>query len=301
MTVPDPHEALMRRTAFLMPAFNPRPDELSRSLASMLAQTEAADIVIVDDGSKRPVSELVEPRDGVFVLRLDRNVGITAALNHGLAWIAERGYAYVARMDCDDLCKPERIALQQAHMDRNPDLDMIGAFADVVDEEGNHLFFEGTSGGPDAIAHKLFDAAAYKHPTFFYRVATVARLGAYSSRYPHAEDYEFLRRLSARGKIDCLDDVLIIYEKNTTGISGRNRRRQLWSRLMIQLAYFSPLRLAAWLGALRTLVTLMVPARIWARLARLYWQQRARRKGFALARCHVFWIGPSIGDIVGLL
>ncbi len=291
----------MRRTAFLMPAYNPRPDELSRSLASMLAQTEPADIVIVDDGSKRPVSELIAPREGIFVLRLDRNVGITAALNHGLAWIAERGYDYVARMDCDDLCTPERIALQQAHMDANPGLDMVGAFADVVDETGNHLFFEGTSGGHTAIARKLFDAAAFKHPTFFYRVATVARLGAYSATYPHAEDYEFMRRISARGTIDCLDDVLVIYEKNSTGISGRHRRRQLWSRLIIQLAYFAPLRPAAWLGALRTLVTLMVPAPIWARLARFYWQQRARRKGLAVARSHVFWIGPSIGDIVGLL
>jgi glycosyltransferase involved in cell wall biosynthesis len=295
---------MMRRTAFLMPAYNPSPEELLRSLESMLDQTEPADIVIVDDGSRGPVSELIAPRDGIHVLRLDRNVGITAALNHGLAWIAERGYVYVARMDCDDLCKPDRIAAQQDYMDRHPDLDMVGSFADVVDEQGRHLFFEGTSGGQAAIARKLFDAAAFKHPTFFYRVASVARLGAYSDAYPYAEDYEFMRRISARGRIDCLDDVLVVYEKNTTGISGRNRRRQLWSRLMIQIAYFAPARAAAWLGALRTLVTLMVPARIWGWLARLYWQSRARRERLTLAKgrmCHVLWSIPGLQELLTIL
>jgi glycosyltransferase involved in cell wall biosynthesis len=271
----------MRRTAFLMPVFNPRPDELARTLASMVAQTEPADIVIVDDGSTPPV--LLPPGIDATVLRLARNAGITAALNHGLAHIAAQDYTYVARMDCGDICKPERIAVQQAHMERHPDLDLIGAFAEIVDTQGRHLFVEGTAGGPAAIRRKLFDNAAFKHPTFFFRVRSVARLGDYATAYPCAEDYELAVRFAQHGRVHCLDDVLLIYEKSDAGLSSRNRRLQLWSRLRIQLAWFQPLRAASWLGVLRTIVTLMVPARAWAGLSRLYWRRRARRRAGLMA------------------
>jgi glycosyltransferase involved in cell wall biosynthesis len=265
----------MRRTAVLMPVFDPNPNRLSPTLASLLAQTEPADIVIVDDGSPRPVGDSFLPED-VVVLRLGRNQGINAALNHGLEYIAERGYEYVARMDCGDVCAPDRIAKQQAFMDLHPEIDLVGAFADIVDETGRHLFFEGTSGGPAAIRRKLFDNAAFKHPTFFFRTRLVERLGPYSSDYPHAEDYELMRRISANGRMDCLDDVLLIYENSASGISSRHRRLQLCSRLWIQLHYFEPTSLPAVMGILRTVLTLLVPRPMWAQISRLYWLRRNR-------------------------
>lgn len=269
---------MKRRTAFLMPAYNPTRDDLARTVGSLLAQTEAADIVIVDDGSRIAVSTMLAPHAGMTVLRLDRNQGITAALNHGLEYIVGNGYEFVARMDCGDICAPGRIAKQQAYMDAHPGIDLLGAFADIVDEDGNHLFFEGTSGGRDAIGRKLQDNAAFKHPTFFFRTSSVQRLGGYSTDYPHAEDYEFMLRAYKQGGIACLDDVLVIYEKNAGSISSKNRSAQLRSRLRIQLKYLEPARLSAYVGVARTVVTLIVPAPIWARLSQMYWD-RTRDNG----------------------
>jgi glycosyltransferase involved in cell wall biosynthesis len=270
-------KVMARRTVFLMPVYNPARDVLLRTVDSLLGQTEAADIVIVDDGSLQPVSEVLGSREGIIVLRLARNGGITAALNYGLEHIVSLGYEYVARMDCGDISAPERVAKQQAYMDSHPATDLVGAFADIVDERGNHLFFEGTPGGRAAIGRKLYDNAAFKHPTFFFRTACVRKFGVYSADYPHAEDYEFMRRLFERGEIDCLHDVLLVYEKNADGISSRNRRTQLRSRLRVQLGYFQPAKPAAYAGVVRSLVTLLVPARIWTRLSRLYWDRQDKR------------------------
>ncbi|MBK5654472.1 MAG: glycosyltransferase, partial [Rhizobium sp.] len=66
-----------------MPVYNPARDVLLRTVDSLLGQTEAADIVIVDDGSLQPVSEVLGSREGIIVLRLARNGGVTAPLNHG--------------------------------------------------------------------------------------------------------------------------------------------------------------------------------------------------------------------------
>jgi len=275
---------MKRRTAFLMPAYNPSLDDLKRTVDSLLAQTEGADIVVVDDGSRRPVSELLAPRENIVLLRLDRNQGITAALNHGLEYIVRNGYEFVARMDCGDICARDRIAKQQAYMDAHPDTNLLGAFADIVDERGNHLFFEGTSGGRAAIGRKLQDNAAFKHPTFFFRTSCVQKFGSYSANFPHAEDYEFMRRVYSKGGVDCLEDVLVIYEKNSGSISSRNRSAQLWSRLRVQLRYLEMTSVAAYVGMARTIVTLLVPARMWARLSQLYWARSGRRSLAAKAR-----------------
>jgi hypothetical protein len=149
-----------------------------------------------------------------------------------------------------------------------------------VDERGNHLFFEGTSGGKTAIGRKLQDNAAFKHPTFFFRASCVQKLGGYSTNYPHAEDYEFMRRVYAKGNVDCLEDVLVTYEKNSSSISSRNRSAQLWSRLRVQLKYLQLASVPAYVGMARTIVTLLVPAPMWARLSQLYWG-RTRQRGLA--------------------
>ncbi len=273
-----------RRTAFLVPVYNPTHDDLTRTVNSLLAQTESADVVVVDDGSRRPVGEMLAPHDDIVVLRLDRNQGIAAALNHGLEYIIKGGYEFVARMDCGDICTRDRIAKQQVYMDAYPDTDLLGAFADIVDEHGNHLFFEGTSGGRAAIGRKLEDNAAFKHPTFFFRTAFVQRFGDYSTNYPHAEDYEFMRRAHARGNIDCLDDVVVVYEKNSNSISSKNRSAQLRSRLRVQLKYLEPTSVSAYVGMARTIVTLFVPAAIWARLSQLYWGRAGEGGAAARAR-----------------
>jgi glycosyltransferase involved in cell wall biosynthesis len=268
---------MTRRTAFLMPVYNPPADDLAETIHTMLAQTEGADIVIVDDGSQVPISQMLMSRDNMTTLRLDRNSGITSALNHGLEYITSAGYEFIARMDCGDACAPDRIAKQQAYMDSHPDVDLLGAFADIVDEHGNHLFVEGTSGGASAIGRKLQDNAAFKHPTFFFRTSCVQRLGKYSTHFAHAEDYEFMRRVYAKGHIDCLDDVLVTYEKNSSSISSKNRSGQLWSRLRIQLKYIEPTRVSAYVGIARTIVTLVVPATMWARLSQFYWTHVGKR------------------------
>jgi len=267
---------MVRRTVFLLPVYNPPLDVLARTIDSLVGQTEAADIVIVDDGSLQSVGEMLAPREDIVLLRLERNRGVTAALNHGLEYIVNQGYEYVARMDCGDTSAPDRVAKQQAYMDAHPATDLVGAFAEIVDEQGSHLFFEGTSGGSAAIGRKLYDNAAFKHPTFFFRASCVERFGFYSSEYPHAEDYEFMRRVFEKGEIDCLHDVLLVYEKNADGISSKNRRTQLRSRLRAQLRYFQLAKPAAYAGIVRSLVTLLVPARIWTRLSRLYWDRQRK-------------------------
>ena len=91
---------------------------LSEALASVVAQTvEDWECVVVDDGSREPVSlpESVDPR--IRLVRRPRNGGPAAARNTGL--LEARG-AFVTFLDDDDLYAPERLALGLEGVARAP-------------------------------------------------------------------------------------------------------------------------------------------------------------------------------------
>jgi hypothetical protein len=58
----------------------------------------------------------------------------------------------------------------------------------------------------------------------------------------------------------------------------------LQSRLRIQLKYLELNSVTAYVGIVRTIVTLLVPAPMWARLSQLYWGRTGERGVVAKAR-----------------
>jgi glycosyltransferase involved in cell wall biosynthesis len=256
----------------LVPAYNPNPVDLLCTIQSIKDQTVASDILIVDDGSAIRVSEIISEADNIFIIRSEKNGGIVDALNKGLRFAQQGGYKYVARMDCGDSCLRDRAKLQFEYLEDNPDVDILGGKALVVDIFGNEVFCEGIAGSGAVLTNKLFDNPPFKHPTFMIRTAAVARLGDYSELYPFAEDYEILWRYSRFGKIACLSDVVIKYVKDPMGISYRKRSCQLKSRLKIQRLYFSNFRFRSYFGVLRTVGTMLVPFEFWEKISRLYWR-----------------------------
>lgn len=119
-----------------------KPKFFSRALESIgPEQTMAPDeIVIVQDG---PISsELLKVIDrykktsgiNVVDVRLNKNVGLAAALNKGLSVIDSK---YVVRMDSDDIALPDRINLQVKYMENNESIDVLGTYIQEIDENGN--------------------------------------------------------------------------------------------------------------------------------------------------------------------
>ena len=91
------------------------------------------------------------------------------------------------------------------------------------------------------------------------RAQALRACGLYSMSYPAAEDYEMLRRMSKRFDLANMPEFLLEYSLSMSGISLKNRRRQLLDRLRIQRKYFDPSQAKAWLGVARTLAMFAVP------------------------------------------
>lgn len=223
----DPPMPDLPRVSVLMPVYNGA-RFLESAVRSVLGQTFVDfELVAVDDGSTdetpRLLAELAAGDGRIRVFRQE-NTGIVGALNNGLARC--RG-EYIARMDGDDLCLPERFAEQVAHLDRHPGCVLVGGLAQSIDESGAPRGI--VSGGPHRLTRlDIFPPriAVSIHPLVMIRRAALEAIGGYRADFPHAEDYDLYIRLSTQGRIDNPDRVMLKYRTHGGSVSTRNLEAQ---------------------------------------------------------------------------
>jgi len=254
------------RVAVLMPAYNAG-NFINRAVGSLLQSTYPCDLYIVDDGSAVPVAEVVDAFPHLTIIRLEQNGGIAGARNAGLRAILAQNYDYVANLDADDICHPDRIARQVEFLDCHPEIAAVGTWS--------RAFFEPT-GATLRIGREVSDPAHVKKAMRFnsavnnsstmIRANVLREVGLYSERYAAAEDYELYRRINQRYPIANLPMILMDISISPAGTSLSRRRRQLFDRLAIQLRYFEAREPGAWLGVAKTLLLFLVPVSILSRM-----------------------------------
>jgi dolichol-phosphate mannosyltransferase len=95
---------VVERALVVVPTYNER-DNIERLIATVLAQDETLDVLVVDDGSPDGTGEVVDrvasqnPR--VNVIHRARKMGLGTAYLMGFRWALDRGYDMVFEMDAD--------------------------------------------------------------------------------------------------------------------------------------------------------------------------------------------------------
>jgi glycosyltransferase involved in cell wall biosynthesis len=103
----------------VIPVHN-RQDELSAALASVVAQTRAADEIVIVDDASNPAIELPRfacGKDAIRLIRLEDNRGAAGARQAGIDACTT---SHIAFLDSDDTWLPEKIAAQVAYMEHLP-------------------------------------------------------------------------------------------------------------------------------------------------------------------------------------
>jgi glycosyltransferase involved in cell wall biosynthesis len=253
--------------AVLMPVYNPS-DDIGPCIDSLKAQTIPFRLFLVDDGSKRKVDyrALTKGMD-CRIIELPQNLGITGALNTGLAEILKGDFKYVARVDYPDISHPTRFAKQIDFLRQHPDHCMVGTGVRYlytltgVSVAANHpTDFEGC-------ARLLRYNAPLTHGAIMFQADFLQTLGSYSHDYPAAEDYamEFLAFRQGR-KFANLPDHLYTTIEIQQSISVASRAKQLKSRLKLQRENADWLSIHTWLGIARTLTLMYAPLNLLRRL-----------------------------------
>jgi len=228
-------------------------DHLPGALDSLRGQSLAGhEVIAVDDGSDdsgRTASVLARyaAQDERVRHVSTGPEGIASALN--LAASLARG-KYLARMDADDICHPERLLRQARWLDCHPDADVAGCLvAFGGDPQGaagyaRHVHWVNELLEHDEMALGAFRDAPLAHPSVMFRASSFARFGGYRHG-PFPEDYElWLRWLEAGARLGKVPEELLVWNDPPGRLSRTDPRYSQDAFHMLKARY-----LARWLAA----------------------------------------------------
>lgn len=250
----------MIRLAVLIPVYNGQ-RELEKSLNSLEPIDGVfVEVVVVDDGSREPLIGRGVP-EGVTLklIRLAKNQGIVSALNTGLEYIVAQNFDFIARLDAGDVNINSRINKQINFLVKHSNIALLGSYVDFVNEAGAVVFSQRPPQSHRELSKAMYSNNCFCHPAVMFRVCALEKIGFYSSNYPRAEDYEIFWRFVKKYETATIPETLLLSEAGIGGISRKNRKEQLLTRLKIQRENFQVSHLASWIGLVKTSILLFLP------------------------------------------
>lgn len=199
---------------------------VAEAVRSIIAQSfRDWELVVLDDGSTDRTPAILaglQTRDPRIRCIRHAPAGLVAVLNDGIAHCRAE---LVARMDADDVARPERLALQVAAMMRRPDLIALGGSICYLDPAGVRGRAVRYPVGAAVAAH-LAVGSPLAHPTALFRRQRIVDLGGYRPWFRHCEDYDLWLRCHEAGDIDNLTDIVLDYRVHPGSTSVRNAEEQ---------------------------------------------------------------------------
>jgi len=240
-----------------MPAFNAE-RFLAQAVESVLGQThQDLELVVVDDGSTDHTFELLQDyarKDArVRPLRNSENLGIVRTRNRAFAE-ADPQSAFFALMDADDVCLPERLALQLELLAARPDHALVGGNLILIDETDREIGRRVYPASHEAILEVITRFNPIAQPTATVRRSAIDAVGMYDERYPRCQDYDLWMRVARRFKVANLEAFTLRYRISATQTKSKHLRSSLKLSLQIQREnmfepqFFRAQNLAYWIA-----------------------------------------------------
>lgn len=248
----------------IMGTYNPNEQYLKAAVKSVLAQTVTDfEFIICDDGSAGEFNNIlcdIEDMDSrIKLLHNSKNIGLAATLNRCLE--VAHGQ-FIARMDDDDICMPNRFQEQLKFLDINKDYMFVGGCIEYIDDSGKVW---GERVVP-AFPHKndfLYNSP-YIHPTVMFRREVFDNGDVYSTQKIalRTEDYELWMRLYGHGKFGAnIPKKLLQYREGKSGYAKRKRLYRL-HEMMVRIIGFYELGILkqGFIYAIKPLLIMMLPS-----------------------------------------
>ena len=203
---------------------------LTRAVRSILEQDFVDfEFIVIDDGSTDGSRAILRSfADERLVVIEQANQGLPNALNRG---IRESRAPLIARIDADDIARPDRLRLQVDFLERHSDYVAVGSNATVIDADGDYVY---TTAQPldDGTLRARLPETPFIHPSSMFRKAAFDAAGRYCEQMITAQDTVLFNRLMRLGKAANLAEPLIEYRVVPTSISQRGRTCAEFSRII---------------------------------------------------------------------
>lgn len=200
---------------------------IAETIDSVINQTFTDwEYIIIDNASEdrgpEIIDEYAKKDKRIRFYRNETNIGQYANLNkaHALA----RG-RYIAHLDADDLCCPQRLEKQYAYMEAHPELVLLGSGTDSFRDGKTFASSPGVSDTNKVRFISLF-LNMIPHSSYFVRRESEKEYGIrYEERFTHSADYKFVLSMLSVGDVAALPEALIRYRVHPGQASNTMSRK----------------------------------------------------------------------------
>ena len=219
----------------IMPVYNGE-KYLNKAVESILGQTFTDfELIVVDDGSTDGSAAILESfcqnDTRVIVQKHSQNKGIPAALNAGLALARGR---YIARMDADDICLPERFEKQAAFLEKHPEIDVLGSAVQLINGRGQNIGMLSVPLEDLAIRWTGLFSASFLHPTVMLRHSVLIEHNIqYTASRDQAEDFAFFTQLLEHARGANFSETILLYRIHSSSVTSQSSRNNLSRKSML--------------------------------------------------------------------
>ena len=212
----------------LIPAYNAR-RTIGRALASVWRQNyPEMEVIVVDDGSSDGTgAEVHKIRGGnLRLIQLDRNCGVSAAMNAG---IQEARTDYIAFLDADDEWLDNKLLTQIPILESHPEMSFIACGGESVNPEGQvfrTFGLEAPPYSPREFWRALLVKSYVAKPTVIARRTKLLEAGGFVEALKISEDQDMWIRLALNGEVGFVPQILVRVHDTPDSLTKRQGARE---------------------------------------------------------------------------
>lgn len=224
---------------------------IGRAIQSVLQQTFSDfELIIINDGSIDKTESLIlsfpDPR--IVYLKNQENKGLIFSLNRSIDIATGK---YIARVDGDDICKPERLAKQRSFLDQNEDITVVGCTIEFINEQEEITGIwnlDRQTITASQIRKTILKENCIAHPTVMMRSEIIKKL-KYKPYQKNIEDYDLWLRMLSRGyKIAKIDEALLLYRIHDDSVTSTHLKKTnpFFKHLLMKIRFLSKFKYISW-------------------------------------------------------
>jgi hypothetical protein len=212
--------------SMVMPAYNAE-RFVGPAIDSVLAQTYADfELLVIDDESTDSTPDIVEAyarKDSRVRIHRVPHGGAIRARNEGMALSTGE---FIAVMDADDVCVPNRLQRQVGFMRRSPETGVLGSYVQLIDDRGRTGPIKSYPVDEALMAWSMVFCNCFAHPAVMIRRSALTLAKGYAPDCKGgAEDYDLFQRLNGLVRFATVREVLLLYRR-----WGGNMTQQSWNQ-----------------------------------------------------------------------
>ena len=220
----------------ILPVYNSA-NYILECLESIKIQTiQNFELILIDDKSTDKSLEITEDylKNNLYgkfkIIKNKSNIGITRCLNK--AFKISNG-KYIARIDADDINKPDRFKIQFKYLERNNDISIVGSNVEYIDKKSKFIQHSDLPLSHVDIKSSLFLYNPMVHSTIFFRKKVFIKY-PYNEKFYTTQDYEMYCRIINYYKIANIKKPLAKYRIHNQTVSKKKYGLQKKNTLLIQ-------------------------------------------------------------------